>query len=170
MYELESTGSVWRECIPFIDKGDGLTSERERVHMLLSLVVHAGGYRRMVGAQNTIGCRLYVGGYVVLFWVWQMSAPTYTIDAQRHVRSLTMFTWYGKSRRPQHCRCPEACGGPYHMGVNGAHNTVRGNVGAYNIVCVRAVAEYCSVKGMVPSTVGLTFEPCLAFLRTSLGP
>ena len=66
---------------PFIDKGDGLTSERERVHMLLSLVVHAGGYRRMVGAQNTIGCRLYVGGYVVLFWVWQMSAPAYNVDA-----------------------------------------------------------------------------------------
>ena len=25
---------------PFIDEGDGLTSERERVHMLPSLVVH----------------------------------------------------------------------------------------------------------------------------------
>ena len=64
-----------------IDEGDGLISERERVHMLLSLVAHAGGYRRMVGAHNTIGCRLYVGGYVVLFWVWQMSAPAYTVDA-----------------------------------------------------------------------------------------
>ena len=39
---------------PFIDKGDGLTSERERVHMLLSLVAHAGGYRKKVGADNTI--------------------------------------------------------------------------------------------------------------------
>ena len=29
----------------FIDEGDGLTSERERVRMLLSLVAHAGGYR-----------------------------------------------------------------------------------------------------------------------------
>ena len=55
-----------------------------------------------------------------------------------------MFTWYGKSRRPQHYRCPEACGGPYRMGVKGAYNTVEGNVGAYNIVCVRAVAEHCS--------------------------
>ena len=50
---------------PFIDEGDGLTSERERVRMLLSLVAHAGGYRRMVGAHNTVECRLYVGGYVV---------------------------------------------------------------------------------------------------------
>ena len=29
---------------PFIDEGDGFTSERERVRMLLSLVAHAGGY------------------------------------------------------------------------------------------------------------------------------
>ena len=28
----------------FIDEGDGLTSEMERVRMLLSLVAHAGGY------------------------------------------------------------------------------------------------------------------------------
>ena len=39
---------------PFIDEGDGLTSERERVRMLLSLVAHADGYRMMVGAHNTI--------------------------------------------------------------------------------------------------------------------
>ena len=30
-------------------------------------------------------------------------------------------------------------------------------------------AEYCSVQGMVPGTVVLTCEPCLAFLRTSSG-
>ena len=41
---------------PFIDEGDGLISERERVRMLLSLVAHAGGYRMMVGAYNTVGC------------------------------------------------------------------------------------------------------------------
>ena len=51
---------------PFIGEGDGLISERERVRMLLSLVAHVDGYRRMVGAHNTVGCRLYVGGYVVL--------------------------------------------------------------------------------------------------------
>ena len=52
---------------PFIDEGDGLTNERERVRMLLSLVAHTGGYRMMVGAHNTVGCRMLVGGYVVLF-------------------------------------------------------------------------------------------------------
>ena len=36
---------------------------------------------------------------------------------------------------------------------NGAHNTVEGNVGAYNTVCVRAVVEYCSMQGMVPGTM-----------------
>ena len=50
---------------PFIDEGDSLTGERERVRMLLSLVAHAGGYGMMVGAHNTVGCRMYVGGYVV---------------------------------------------------------------------------------------------------------
>ena len=30
------------------------------------------------------------------------------------------------------------------MAVNGVHNTVEVNVGAYNIVCVKAVAEHCS--------------------------
>ena len=54
---------------PFIDEGDGLTNERERVRMLLSLVAHADGYRRMVGAHNTVGYQMHVGGYVVLFWV-----------------------------------------------------------------------------------------------------
>ena len=42
---------------PFIDEGDGLTSERERVRMLLSLVAHAVGYKMVVGAHNTINVR-----------------------------------------------------------------------------------------------------------------
>ena len=46
---------------PFIDEWDGLTSERERVRMLLSHAAHAGGYRMMVGAHNTVGCHMYVG-------------------------------------------------------------------------------------------------------------
>ena len=50
---------------PFIDEGDGLTSERERVRMFLSLVAHADGYRMMVGTHNTVGCQMHVGGYVV---------------------------------------------------------------------------------------------------------
>ena len=60
--------SLLRESTsPFIDEGDGLTSERERVRMLLSLVAHASGFKRMVGAHNTVGCRMHVGGYVVSF-------------------------------------------------------------------------------------------------------
>ena len=63
---------------PFIDEGDGLTSERERVRMLLSLVAHAAGYRMMVGAHNTVGCQMRVGGCIVFFG-------------------------YGRRRRPPHC-------------------------------------------------------------------
>ena len=78
---LNQLSLLGESASPFIDEGDGLTSERERLCMLLSIVAHAGGYRRMVGAHNTVGCRLYVGGYVVLFWVWQMSTPAYNVDA-----------------------------------------------------------------------------------------
>ena len=42
---------------PFIDEGDGLTSERERIRMLLSLVAHTIGYKMMVGAHNTVVVR-----------------------------------------------------------------------------------------------------------------
>ena len=51
------------------------------------------------------------------------------------------------------------------MGVNGAHNTIEGNVGAYNTVCVRAVAEYYSYRhiGYGPWYHGLTCVPWLAF-------
>ena len=39
---------------PFIDEGDDFISEREGVRSLLSLVAHAGRYRMMVGAHNTV--------------------------------------------------------------------------------------------------------------------
>ena len=42
---------------PFIDEGDGLTSGRERVRMLLNLIAHAVGYKMMVGAHNTVVVR-----------------------------------------------------------------------------------------------------------------
>ena len=41
---------------PFIDEGDDLTSERERVRTLLSLSAHADGYKMMVSAYNTVYC------------------------------------------------------------------------------------------------------------------
>ena len=56
---------------PFIDKRDGFTSERVRVHVLLSLVAHVGGYKIMVGAHNTVDvtveCQMHVGGCVAFF-------------------------------------------------------------------------------------------------------
>ena len=131
---LNESAMLGESASPFIDEGDGLTSERERVCMLLSLIVHAGGYMMMVGAHNTVECQMHVGGRVCLLRVWQTSAPATllvpggiqgvlpcspgmvnadahnTVDAQRHV------------------------GEPYRMGVNGAHNTVGENVGAYNTV------------------------------------
>ena len=87
------------------------------------------------------------------------------------MRSFTTFTRYGKSQRPQHYRCLEACGGPYRMGVNGAHNTVEGNVGAYSTVCVRAATKYYSFRhaGHGPWYRGLTCAPWLCFLRSSPG-
>ena len=43
-----------KSASPFIDEGGGLTSKRERVRTLLSLAAHAGGYKMMVGAHNTV--------------------------------------------------------------------------------------------------------------------
>ena len=51
----------------FIDKGDGLTSEREGARLLLSLVGHASGYRMMVDAYNIVGCQMHVGRGIVFF-------------------------------------------------------------------------------------------------------
>ena len=63
--QSESTYLLGESASPFIDEGDGLTSERERVYMLLSFVAHAGGYRMMIGALNTIECQMHVRGCVV---------------------------------------------------------------------------------------------------------
>ena len=56
----KETPFVGGSASPFIDKRDGFTSERMRVRMLLGSVAHAGGYKIMVGAYNTIGrhCRV----------------------------------------------------------------------------------------------------------------
>ena len=52
---------------PFIDEGDSLISERERVRMLLSLVAYANGYRMMVGVHNIVECQMHVGGGLIFF-------------------------------------------------------------------------------------------------------
>ena len=66
LMNLDQLTLLGESASPFID-GDSLTSERERVRMLLSLAAHAGRYRMMVGAHNTVGCQMHVGGCVVLF-------------------------------------------------------------------------------------------------------
>ena len=63
----ESTYLLEESASPFIDEGDGLTSEREGVRSLLSLAAHASGYKMMVGAHNTVECQMHVGGCVVFF-------------------------------------------------------------------------------------------------------
>ena len=68
---LEATACVGGSASPFIEEGDDFTSERERVRRLLSLVAYAVGYKKMVGAHNTVDvtveCQVHVGGYVVFF-------------------------------------------------------------------------------------------------------
>ena len=54
LIDLNQLSCVGESVSPFIDEGDGLTSERERVRMLLSLAAHAGEYKMMVGAHKTI--------------------------------------------------------------------------------------------------------------------
>ena len=61
----------------------------------------------------------------------------------------------------------DTLGGLPYGSFSGPYNAVGGDVGAYNTVCVMVAAEYCFVQGMVPGTVVVTCEPCLAFLRTS---
>ena len=67
----KSLSFVGGSASPFIDKGDGFTSERVRVCMLPSFVAHAGGYKIMVGVHNTVDVtverRMHVGGCAALF-------------------------------------------------------------------------------------------------------
>ena len=66
---------------PFVDEGDGLTSERERVHIFLSLAAYDGGYRTTVDAHNTVDVtvesQMHVGDLCHLLWARQTSAPPY---------------------------------------------------------------------------------------------
>ena len=63
----ESTYLLEESASPFIEEGDGLTSEWEGVRLLLSLAAHVGGYKTMVGAYNTVECQMHVGGCIILF-------------------------------------------------------------------------------------------------------
>ena len=70
-----------------------------------------------------------------------------------------MFTRYGKSWSPYRNRCLETRGGL----------TIWEFLAAPTILCVGVAIEHCLMQGMVPGTVVLTCEPCLAFLRTPSG-
>ena len=53
--------------------------------MLLGSVAHAGGYKIMVGACNTVGCHCRMsdanGRLCCLLQKWQKSVPVNTVDA-----------------------------------------------------------------------------------------
>ena len=76
---------------PFIDEGDGLTSERETVRLLVSLAAHVAGYKMFVGTHNTVD-------------------GTGTVECQMHVGGCVAFFRYGRCRYLPYCLCPEACG------------------------------------------------------------
>ena len=61
---------------------------------MLSLVVHAVGYKMIVGAHNIFNVRC----------MWEVPSSSsgmadvgtyHTVDAQRHVGGFTVFAWYG---------------------------------------------------------------------------
>ena len=76
---LDQLSLLGESASPFIDEGDGLTSERERVRMLLSLVAHAGRYRMMVGAHNTVEGQMHMGGGVFSLGMADVGA-CHTVD------------------------------------------------------------------------------------------
>ena len=55
--QSESIHLLKESTSPFIDEGDSLTRERDRVRMLLNLVAHVVGYKTIVGAHNTVDVR-----------------------------------------------------------------------------------------------------------------
>ena len=56
MIDLNQLSLLGESASPFIDEGDDLTSERERVRML-SLIAHAVGYKMIIGTHNTVNVR-----------------------------------------------------------------------------------------------------------------
>ena len=67
--------------------------------MLLSLVAHVVRYKIIVGAHNTVNVRC----------MWEVALSSsgmadvgfcYTVDAEKYAGGFTMFSWYGKCRRP----------------------------------------------------------------------
>ena len=61
----------------FIDEGDGLTSERERVRMFLSLAAYDGGYKTTVDAHNIVDVRCMWEVCVIFFGRDRRRRPPY---------------------------------------------------------------------------------------------
>ena len=72
--------------------------------MLLSLVAHAVGYKRVVGVHNTV--------YIIRMWqAPSCSSGMANVGAYNTVRQMLVpTTLLGKCRRPQHCLGPDTPG------------------------------------------------------------
>ena len=90
----ESVLLVGGSTSPFIDEGDGFTSERERVRLLVSLAAHADGYKMFVGTHNTVDV---------------------TVECPMHVGGCVVFFGCGRRRRLPHCWYLDVCKGFYHV-------------------------------------------------------
>ena len=70
----------------------------------------------------------------------------HTVDTWRHVRGFTMFAWYDKCQRPQHYRCPEACGGDLTVWELMAPTILEGKMSVpttlFGLCRAREVVEY----------------------------
>ena len=69
---------------------------------MLSLVVHAVGYKMIVGVHNTVNVRCMREVASSSSGMADVSAY-HTVNDERYAGGFTMFAWYGKCRRPQHC-------------------------------------------------------------------
>ena len=92
----------------------------------------------------------------------------HTVDAERHAGVLPCSPGTVNASAHNTIDAQRHVGEPYRMGVNGAHNTVGGKVGAYNTVWVLSCQEGRRVlpgrcTGYGPCIVALTCAPCLTF-------
>ena len=119
LIDLNQLSCVGESASLFIDEGDGLTSERERVRMLSKSCCPRRRVQVMVGAHNTILVSDACGRLRRLLQVWQTSMPATllipramkgvlpfspgtvndgaynTVDAsEARGRNLTVFVWY----------------------------------------------------------------------------
>ena len=94
---------------PFIDEGVALQErerkrerERERECMYAKSCCPRLGYKMIVGAHNTVNVKC----------MWEVASSSFgmadvdachTVVAERHAGGFTIFAWYDKCWRPQHC-------------------------------------------------------------------